>query len=241
MPLRSGREPSGAPWGGGPGHSAPDAGRGRRSALAPARAVPAPRPERRDPPARGEEREAPGPGPQGPPRRAAPGPARAHWRSGAGTTAPRQRPPHNGLALHAARRSPAARPPRESALTSGQRGAVVDRDPDLLHSALSQLQGHLHSLDSAALRPPRRIQTWGGEQPVDPRNKGEGGCVRGSAARELSRALLFGNVLCAKSRTLARGVRLHEPARGQGARAAPAAAAGPSSSTRETTGMLGAQ
>lgn len=101
---------------------------------------------------------------------------------------------------------PAARPPRESALTSGQRGAVVDGDPDLLHSALGQLQGHLHSLDSAALRPPRRIQDLGRRAACrPPKQRG-----RGVRARELSRALLFGNVLCAKSLTLARGVRLHE-------------------------------
>lgn len=42
-----------------------------------------------------------------------------------------------------------------------------------------------------------------------PETKGKRGCVRGSAARALSLALLLGNVLCAKSRTLARGVKLH--------------------------------
>lgn len=52
---------------------------------------------------------------------------------------------------------------------------MVDGDPDLLHPALSQLQGHLHSPASAALRPSRRIQTWGGKQRVDPRNKGQEG------------------------------------------------------------------
>lgn len=51
--------------------------------------------------------------------------------------------------LSTRRGSPAAHPLHTSALTSGQRGTVVDRDPDLLHPALSQLQGHLHSLDSA--------------------------------------------------------------------------------------------
>lgn len=186
---------------GGPGHSAPDAGRGRRSARAPARAVPAPRRRQGDPPAP----------PRGGAGSARPRPAGPAVEGGArpGTSAreqrsrhhggPRRRPPHNGPALRAARRSPAARPPRESALTSGQRGAVVDGDPDLLHSALSQLQGHLHSLDSAAVRPPppRRIQTWGGEQPVDPRNKGEEGVrARERGAGALPCAAFWKRALC---------------------------------------------
>lgn len=48
------------------------------------------------------------------------------------------------------------------------------------------------------------------------------------------RARLFGNVLCAKSRTLARGVRL--PERSGRAGAAPLAPAGMDSSAREAPG-----
>lgn len=126
-------------------------------------AAPAPEPVSSPPcapanpaPSAGEERKAPDL--QGQRWRATPGPARAR-RRGVGTKAPRQRLPYNGLALQAARLSPATRHPRASALTSGQRGTVVHRDPDLLHPALSQFQGHLHSLDLATLCPLRTIQT----------------------------------------------------------------------------------
>lgn len=120
----------------------------------PCRPRPAPLPTPPQAPGRSGRR----PDPQGQRWRAAPGPARAR-RRGVGTKAPCQRLPYNGLALQAARLSPATRHPRASALTSGQRGTVVHRDPDLLHPALSQFQGHLHSLDLAALCPLRRIQT----------------------------------------------------------------------------------
>lgn len=122
---------------------------------------------RRPRPARRGGAEGAGPRPAG---SAAEGGARPR------TGAPRSRhksarpgPPYKGRARHAARAplQPGARAP---ALTSGQRGTVVHRDPDLLNPALSQLQRHLRSLGSVALSPLRRTQTRG-----TPRNKGEAG------------------------------------------------------------------
>lgn len=159
-------------------------------------AAPAPCPPRAG--AGGEERGAPRPG-RGD---GAEGGARPAERAGGGEPAQKRRAGalHTMASLRARRALPGRPAPRASALTPGQRGAVVDRDPDLLHPALSQLQGHLPSRGSAALRPFRRIQTRGGERPGDPETKGgEGACAK---------ARLFGNVLCAKSRALAWGARL---------------------------------
>lgn len=128
-------------------------------------AAPAPKPAP-TPPRAGEERKAPDPG-RGDSRggrRPAP-----HERArGVSTKAP-------GRARHTkaspcTRRAPLCSPARAPALTSGQRGTVVHRDPDLLNPALSQLQRHLRSLGSEALSPLRRTQTRG-----TPRNKGEEG------------------------------------------------------------------
>lgn len=79
--------------------------------------------------------------------------------------------------------------PRAAALTSGQRGSVIDRHPDLLHPALSQFQRHFRSCT-------RRPATPGGSDlgrravADPPRNKGQEGCVRLHAAGR-SLALLW--------------------------------------------------
>lgn len=112
----------------------------------------------------------------------APGP---HQRAGGEESAQSAQPAPVSQRLCSPRGAPlpcSSAPLRTSALTSRQRGTVVDRDPDLLYPALSQLQGHLHSLDSAAL-PLRRIQTWGSERRVDPQNKGKEGLREGARPR----------------------------------------------------------
>lgn len=131
-------------------------GEAQRRRRSPRRPRPAPgRSGRRRTPGRGDSRGG---------RRPAP-----HERAGGVCTKAPGRPPYKGLAPHAARAplQPGARAP---ALTSGQRGTVVHRDPDLLNPTLSQLQRHLRSLGSEALSPLRRTQTRG-----TPRNKGEEG------------------------------------------------------------------
>lgn len=142
VPLRSRRKPSRAePRGDGRRATAPPTP--ARGGAAPA--VPAPRRGRRG--GAGGARAGAGTA-----WRAAPG---GPERAGGGEPA-QKRPAgarHTMARLSPRRALPGRGAPRASALTSRQRGAVVDRDPDLLHPALSQFQGHLPSRDSAALRP----------------------------------------------------------------------------------------
>lgn len=49
---------------------------------------------------------------------------------------------------------------------------MVHGDPDLLHPALGQLQGHLRSRLGGGVRPWRGSHTWGTRRNADPQNKG---------------------------------------------------------------------
>lgn len=72
--------------------------------------------------------------------------------------------------------------PRAAALTSGQRGSVIDRHPDLLHPALSQFQRHFRSCTRRPATQGEETPTWGEEQlqipPGTKDRKGASACTR---------------------------------------------------------------
>lgn len=89
--------------------------------------------------------------------------------------------------------------PRAAALTSGQRGSVIDRHPDLLHPALSQFQRHFRSCTRRpAATPGKETPTWGEEQLQIPPEQ-RTGRVRPPARGWALPCAALKNVLCAKS------------------------------------------
>lgn len=90
------------------------------------------------------------------------------------------------------------RPPMELlALTSGQRGSVIDRHPDLLHPALGQFQRHLRCCIRRPATPGGKTPSWGRRAAADPPGtkdrKGASACTRlGAPLRCFGKCALCG-------------------------------------------------
>lgn len=102
------------------------------------------------------------------------------------------------------RRGLQPRPPMELlALTSGQRGSVIDRHPDLLHPALGQFQRHLRCCIRRPLPPLEGRLRVGGEEQLQIPPEQRTGRVRPPARGWALPCAALENVLCAESRRIA--------------------------------------